>query len=150
MSCLFGIMHSRRSRSPELPSPPHPHPLPSSLPPLLRSQRRTTEICALKSMHNTCTCAAYAVRDTDVRRYVQMHAFTHSALPQNTPTHPYRFPHTAAMQVTCCAGSYSGRGEKKREFGVFRGGLRMRLCVCVCVCWWWWVGGARSQAFLGS
>lgn len=49
--------------------------------------------------------------NSDVHRYVRLHTFTHSALLQTHPPTKYKFPHTAAMQVTCCTWLY--REEKK-------------------------------------
>ena len=61
--------------------------------------------------------------NSDVRRYVLIYTFTHSALLQ---IHTHKFPHTAAMQVTC-------KGEKWAVCSE-RAELSMCLCVGVCVC----------------
>ena len=78
MSCLFGIMHSRRSRSPQTPRlPPSP----------LWMSGSTAEICAL-SQRFAHAVASSSLWGAERRRYAR------------APARRSKFPHAAAMQVT--------------------------------------------------
>lgn len=88
MSCLFGIMHSRRSRSPQT-----PHLL--LLPPLWIS-RSATQICV-----GACCCIQQPAGVLTHAGIARARANTRArAGPTNAPVRRNKFPHAAAMQVT--------------------------------------------------
>lgn len=93
MRCLFGIMHSRRGRSPQTPR----------LPPL-RISRSASEICALSKPASHAVarrCVQQPACDADIFRYVCAHECIHTCNSStDAPTHPRKLPHAAAMQVT--------------------------------------------------
>lgn len=124
MSCLFGIMHSRRSRSPQTPH------LPPSPP---RISRSTTEICALSQHFAPATllhpAACRMLMRASMHAYV--HAFAHTSVQQ---THPPA-ESNSHTQLRC-------RSHREEERGVWS--FKSGFSVCLCAL------GGLSQAFIGS
>lgn len=109
MSCLFGIMHSRRSRSPQT-----PHLL--LLPPLWIS-RSATQICV-----GACCCIQQPAGVLTHAGIARARANTRARRSDKRTRPPKQIP------TRSCDAGHTGR--KKGEFGVLRVGFE-----CVCVRW---------------